>query len=76
MSPANTLQSIIISKSKFTREQADEWIKKHKFKLKFGNKDGPDITLHTFRYRQAMPKKNARYYVKRISNGIEFVLFS
>ena len=69
------LQSIIFPKSKFTKKQAYQWIQFHGYKIKFGNKKGPDITLNYYRFRQRAPNKNANYYIKTLNNGIKLVLF-
>ena len=69
------IQSVIIPKSKFTKEQACQWIEDHGFKISFDEKTGPDITLNFFRFRQMATDKNVHYYIRRLSNGINLVLF-
>jgi len=68
------IQSILIDKNKFTREEADKWIERHGFKKVFGSKKGPDITENYYRYRQKRPNDSYKYYVKNLNNDIKFVL--
>lgn len=62
------LQTIKLPKSKFTRKDADDWIKKHKYKVRYrGKKDSSKLY---FRYRQVEPDKSRKYYSKKLPNGV------
>lgn len=73
---AMLVQSVIINKNYYTREQADRWIEDHGFKKIFGSKKGPDITKNYFRYRQRTPNHKYKYYIKNLSNGIKLILYN
>ena len=67
--PKHTLylvQSIILNKSEFTKEEANYWIQSHHYKLTI-----PDETPNEYRYRQLDPSiiKTGHYYPKTISLG-------
>lgn len=65
-----TLQSILFDKHKFSKDEAQEWMKRN---------DKPmhkiDITDKHIRFRQAPPKRGAKYYMKHIDDGVEFIFF-
>jgi hypothetical protein len=69
----DNIQSIIIDKNIYTLSQANNWIKKHNYKLTFYGKP-VDITTNFYRYRQQSPKKYENYKIKEISKGIKLVL--
>jgi hypothetical protein len=46
------VQSVILKKSHFTREQAKKWVHKHGFKP-----SSPDVTPHYYRFRQHDPHR-------------------
>ena len=64
----SAIQSIIIPKSTFSKEQAREWVKAHGYKHR-----KVDETEKFYRFRQIAPKENANYYTVKINNGIEFI---
>jgi hypothetical protein len=62
------LQSIIIPKSKFTKREAIDWIRKHNhhiYKI--------DITDKFYRFRQREPRAHGKYYTVSLPNGIEML---
>ena len=65
-----TLQSILFDKHKFSKDEAQEWMKRN---------DKPihkiDVTDKHIRFRQAPPKRGAKYYMKHIEDGVEFIFF-
>jgi len=65
-----TLQSILFDKKKFSKDEAEEWMKRN---------DKPmhkiDITDKHIRFRQAPPKRGSRYYMKHIEDGVEFIFY-
>ena len=63
------IQSIIFNKDIFSRTTARDWLIAHKYKH-----DNMRYTTNHIRFRQAPPKMNAKYYTKKISEGIEFIL--
>lgn len=67
------IQSIIFSKDKFTLKESKHWLLKHNYKIKYYGKK-PDITENYYRFRQAAPIK-AKYYIKKIDDGILFVYY-
>lgn len=69
------LQTIIFDKDYYTKKQADAWLKKHKFIINYpGKKKGAHETTYSLRYRQAAPKKKAKYTTIKVDEGIQFVL--
>tara|TARA_R110000824_G_scaffold51503_3_gene143646 strand:+ start:301 stop:543 length:243 start_codon:yes stop_codon:yes gene_type:complete len=67
------IQSVILSKKKFTLKQANNWIKKNNFKLSFYRKP-VEKTKNFYRYRQIAPHHFKKYRMKKVSDGVEFVL--
>lgn len=67
------VQSVLFDKHIWTLSKATNWLLKNGYKIKFGNKK-PHITKSFIRFRQLTPKKNARYRLKNIGHGIEFIL--
>lgn len=65
--PSNSIQTILFEKSKYTKEQAREWLKKNKYK--YGNYRQ---TINDHRFMQVPPIKDANYYSKK-SKGIILV---
>lgn len=67
------IQSVLIPKRTFTLVQAKAWIKKHGYKLTYHGKE-VDITEKFYRFRQKAPKKDMRYFVRHIEQGILYVM--
>lgn len=69
------LQSIIFPKNKYTKKQAEAYLLKHNYKIKFYGK-GVDETINYYRYRQASPLKfkKDKYITKKLNNGIQLIL--
>ena len=62
------IQSVLISKDKFSFIEAKNWLKEHKFKyIKL------DETGRFCRFRQFDPIKGKKYRNKKVANGIELV---
>lgn len=61
------IQSVLVPKDKFTREEAIKYVRKH-FQYK---------KIHTtstyFRFRQFDPTENSKYFTKVLDNGVELV---
>ena len=61
------IQSVLVPKDKFTREEAIKYVRKH-FQYK---------KIHTtpayFRFRQFDPTKNSKYFTKVLADGIELI---
>ena len=74
MSNKTGIQSILIPIS-FGRKEADSWIKKNGYIVKFGTKKGPDVTENFYRYRQKRPSKRYKYRTRKLENGIEFIYY-
>ena len=68
-------QSVLLSRDKFTKKQAEAWIKKHDYKTTFYGKK-METTENYYRFRQAAPKnfKKGKYVTKEISDGVLLVL--
>jgi hypothetical protein len=68
-------QSVLLSRDKFTKKQAEAWIKKHDYKTTFYGKK-METTDNYYRFRQAAPKnfKKGKYVTKEISDGVLLVL--
>lgn len=62
------LQTILIPHSFGTLTQMKAWLKKHSYKYGTHRK-----TVNFTRFIQNLPIKNATYYSKVLSNGIELV---
>lgn len=69
-----SLQSILISKNSYTKNQANKWIREHGFIENFKGKKGAHETDNYFRYRQKLPNKQKKYRTSRIDKGIYFIL--
>ena len=63
------VQSVIINKDKFTKREANKWIKDNKYINK-----KVDITKNYYRFRQFTPKKGDKYRTKDLKNGVKLVL--
>lgn len=60
------VQSIVfLKKNDWTVAKAKKWLKDRKFKT-----PSPDITEHTFRFRQINPENYTEFKTRRLSNGI------
>lgn len=70
----NNIQSIIFDRRIWTESEANDWILKHRYKIKFGNKKGAHITDRFIRYRQKSPKKGYKYRIYPFGHGIEVIL--
>lgn len=68
-----SVQSVLLDKSHFSLSEANNWIKRNGYKIKFGNKSVHE-TKNKYRYRQLAPLPGVRYRIKKISPGIEFVM--
>jgi len=64
----SAIQSVIIPKSTFSKEEARQWAKVHGYKHR-----KVDETEKFYRFRQIAPKENSSYYTVKINNGIEFI---
>jgi hypothetical protein len=63
-----SIQSILFNKLYYTKREAINWINNHNFyPIKFHETD------NFYRFRMLAPKKGARYRVKKITKGIEFI---
>lgn len=70
-----TIQSILFDKSKWTLEDAYNWLIEHDYKTDFHGKP-VDITSKHYRFRQEEPRKEYRYITKNIGDGIEFIIIT
>ena len=70
------IQSVIFNKKSFTLGQAKSWIKRKKFKQSFRNYNGrkPEETKHYWRFRQEAPAKYEKYYMKKVIDGVFYVM--
>jgi hypothetical protein len=64
------VQSVIFKKDKFTKKQAESWLKKNNYK--------PIKHVHStdnfHRYRIVEPNSLSNYYTQSLNNGIELVI--
>jgi hypothetical protein len=58
------VQSVILKRDKMSRREADEWIRKHDYKL-----TSPDITPNYYRYRQVNPERLHGFRIRTIELG-------
>lgn len=63
------VQSIVFPRSKYTMAKAIRWLDSHGYKY-----SKVDATKNTYRFRQRVPKKGAKYYTKKLPNGVSLVL--
>lgn len=72
------IQSILVPKykkgKKVSVKKANKWITDNNYKVAFGNKKGPHETENYYRYRQALPKKNAKYFTKEGKDGVRYII--
>lgn len=66
---SKNIQSVLFDKSKFTIDDAIYWALSHGFIVK-----KVDETLNKFRFRQFNPNYKYKYYTKKITPGIEFII--
>lgn len=64
------IQSVMIPKDKFSKREANKWIKENNFINK-----RVDITENYYRYRQEEPElfNNKSYRTKKLNNGVSFI---
>lgn len=64
------IQSVIVPKDKYSKKEANKWIKDNDFKNK-----GIDETDNFYRYRQEDPElfKDKSYRTKELSNGVKLI---
>ena len=67
------IQSILIPKKKFSRNQADNWIVNNGHKLTFHGKEVHETEKY-YRYRQRRPMKDSGFGIKVLPNGIRFIM--
>lgn len=58
------VQSVTLKRDKMSKREADEWIRKHGYKMSM-----PDVTPHLFRYRQVNPERLHGFRFRTISLG-------
>jgi O-methyltransferase involved in polyketide biosynthesis len=66
---ASDVQSVIFNKSGFTKSEAEDWLKSHKFSTATSRE-----TDSTLRFRQQSPSKFDDFRIKKVTNNISFVL--
>lgn len=66
---ASSVQSLVFSKSKFDKEEAKKWAKKHGFKS-----SGVDEKENTYRLRQQEPGKFAKMRTKDFGGGVKAII--
>lgn len=65
-----TVQSILFDKHFWNQDLAESYLQLHNFKP---IKDVHE-TLNYYRYRLAQPKKNGRYFTKKLHNGVSLII--
>jgi hypothetical protein len=63
------IQSVLVPKSKFSKEEAVKYIKQHFEYKKIDSTQRPNF----YSFRQIAPTKNSKYFTKILDNGIELV---
>ena len=63
------IQSIILRKDRFTQREAEQWIRKHGYKV-----TEPDITHDFYRFRQHAPVPNVRYRTVELGKDGEMII--
>lgn len=67
----NIVQSVIVPKSKYTKTEAEQWVRKKGFKI-----DKIDETENFYRFRQHNPRKYSYYITKTLRSGIKLIIDS
>jgi ribosomal protein S15P/S13E len=62
------VQSVIVPRDKFTLDEAINYVKQH-FKM-----TKIDIKPNYYRFRQFHPRPNAKYFTKKLDNGIMLII--
>ena len=65
----STVQSILFDRHSWTPALSSRWLIDHGFKA-----TKIDITENKYRFRQKPPIKGYNYRIKRLPNGIEFII--
>jgi len=66
------IQSVVLDKAQFSKEEAIRWIKEHDYKP---NTSAANFDTTSFwRFRQMAPSSQYRYRTKVLTPGIEIVL--
>lgn len=65
---SNSLQTILLPKSLFSKDAAIAWLKKHKYKYNYIRG-----TTNEYRSMQVNPIQGAKFYSKKLPNGIVLV---
>ena len=65
------IQALVLRKDEFSKRDADNWVKFHKFKpIKKMHE-----TIHTYRYRLIEPNENKyEYRMKKLCQGVKAVI--
>jgi len=64
----DNVQSILVPRDKYTLDEAIDYVRKH-FKM-----TKVDIKPNYYRFRQFHPRPNAKYFTKKLDNGIMLVI--
>ena len=82
--PISGLQTVLLPKAKFSKEEAKKWLKDHKYKygnyrtsknskeLRFLSAE-PNEAANFHRFMQINPIEGATYYTEKLPNGVELV---
>lgn len=62
--------TVLVPKNKFTIRDAVNWVNNNNFKT-----TKIDISDNYYRFRQSVPRNYARYYSKKLRNGIVLVMY-
>jgi hypothetical protein len=65
------VQSVIFKRKYWTKAEARDWLKKHRF---ISNYKPVDVTTNYLRYRQQSPLNFSKFRLKNLSNNIKLVL--
>lgn len=67
------IQSVLLSKKKYSLETAKEFIKKHGFKTEYKGK-GVHETENYYRFRQDDPEKYKTFYSELITPNVIYII--
>lgn len=72
------VQSVLLDKNIFTKQEAKKWIKEHNFKTSHKNRNGTikkvELVGNYYHFRQKDKKKDAIYRTKKIEKGVLLTL--
>jgi len=67
---ASQVQSVLIPRSRYSMEEAREWLREHSFSAS----GKVDVTSQYYRFRQSAPGEFKRIRTKEVAGGVELLI--